>query len=182
MQKIFLLLLLLFSTLFSSDSKNETLNRVSDALAIVIPLSALGTTIYLNDKDGQYDFYKAFGSTFVSVQALKLVVNEERPNEENEKSFPSGHASYSFSGASFIHFRYGFKYAAIPYLGAIFTAYARVQTDEHYVHDVVAGAILATTFSYYFTDEYKVKGATIQASVFNSIDNKHKLYGINVTW
>ncbi len=182
MQKIIFVISLFASILFSSDSKKDGLNLASDILSIAIPLSAWGTTLYLGDKEGEYSFYKAFGSTFAGVRALKFTVDKERPNHEDSDSFPSGHAAYSFSGASFIHFRYGFKYAAIPYLGSLFTAYARVAADEHYVEDVVVGAILATTLSYFFTDAYKIKGVEIQPTVFNSMDDKQNLYGVNVIW
>jgi len=153
MQKIFILFgsLLLSTTLFAKDN----VEKIGDILQIAIPLSAYGTTLYLADKEGQMEFYKSYGVSLASTYALKYTVREQRPNSTAKDSFPSGHTSSAFSGATFIHKRYGLKYAIVPYLGAIYTGYSRVHANKHYTRDVVAGALIGTASSWYFTTPYK---------------------------
>ncbi|HHD79408.1 MAG TPA: phosphatase PAP2 family protein [Epsilonproteobacteria bacterium] len=78
-----------------------------------------------------------------------------KSNSRAKDSFPSGHTSSAFSGATFIHKRYGLKYAIVPYLGAIYTGYSRVHSNRHYTRDVVAGALIGVVSSWYFTSPWK---------------------------
>ena len=55
-------------------------------------------------------------------------------------AFPSGHAATAFQGAAFIHRRYGIRRAWPAYVLATFTAWTRVDADEHDTADVLAGA------------------------------------------
>ena len=177
-----LLLFLLATTLLFSQSKESRIEKIGDYVQLAIPATAWITTLAIGDTQGQYDFYKSFFSTFATTHALKLTVKEERPDGSNDKSFPSGHTSASFQGATFIHLRYGMKYAAVAYVGATFVAWSRVYTDHHYTHDVVAGALIGSGFSWYFTEPYKVKNVEVMPVVFNSIDNKQNIYGLKITW
>ena len=143
--------LLLCTTLYAKSNAE----KIGDILQIAIPLSAYGTTLYLDDKEGQMEFYKSYGVSLASTYALKYTVREQRPDSNAKDSFPSGHTSSAFSGATFIHKRYGFKYAIVPYLGAIYTGYSRVHSNRHYTRDVVAGALIGVASSWYFTSPYK---------------------------
>lgn len=143
---------LLLSTALYAKSNAE---KIGDILQIAIPLSAYGTTLYLDDKEGQMEFYKSYGVSLASTYALKYTVREQRPDSNAKDSFPSGHTSSAFSGATFIHKRYGLKYAIVPYLGAIYTGYSRVHSNRHYTRDVMAGALVGVASSWYFTSPYK---------------------------
>ncbi|WP_169777035.1 phosphatase PAP2 family protein [Campylobacter mucosalis] len=66
---------------------------------------------------------------------------------------PSRHAAGAFSGATYIHKRYGLEQALLPYALATFVAYSRVDARKHYVHDVVAGASIAALWTWVFVDE-----------------------------
>jgi len=147
---------LIISMLLSSSlyAKSNT-EKLGDILQIAVPLSAYGTTVYLDDKEGQNQFYKSYATTFGTTILLKYTVREKRPDSNARDSFPSGHTSCAFSGATFIHQRYGFKYAILPYVGAIYTGYSRVYSNRHYTRDVVAGAMIAMTSSWYFVTPYK---------------------------
>jgi len=150
--KFFFLSTLFFSLCLHAGSFTKT---SGDILAVAIPLGAYGTTLYLDDTQGQYQFYKSYGTTLATTGILKLTVTEMRPDGDGEDSFPSGHTSSAFAGASFIHLRYGFKYAIIPYLAAAYTGYTRVETDRHYTKDVLAGALIGAVSSWIFVDKYK---------------------------
>jgi len=152
MKKNLLLLSLLLSSQLVAKSNTEALG---DILAAAIPLTAYGTTLIKSDTEGQYQFYKSYGATMATTYALKYTVKEKRPDTNNEDSFPSGHTASAFAGASFIHQRYGLKYAVLPYLAAAYTGYSRVHSNKHFTRDVVAGAALATLSSWYFVEPYK---------------------------
>ena len=57
--------------------------------------------------------------------------------------------------------RYGWEYGIPAYAGASFVAYSRVESGEHYPHDVIAGAAIGIVSSYIFTRPYK--GWQVQA-------------------
>ncbi len=136
------------------DAKSTT-ESIGDVLSIAIPAGAYGTSLYLGDKDGQMQFYKSYGTTMLATYILKYTVREKRPDSDNRDSFPSGHTSSAFAGASFIHKRYGLKYAILPYIAAVYTGYSRVHTNRHYTRDVVAGAAIGVLSSWYFVTPYK---------------------------
>ena len=128
--------------------------RIGDALLVLIPSLTLGTTLYYDNKEGQKQWFISSASNAVITYGLKYGVNRTRPNGENY-SFPSGHTSVTFQSASFIHKRYGLKYAIPAYIGATFVGYSRVHADKHYSSDVLAGAIIGTLSSFYFTTSYE---------------------------
>ncbi len=123
-------------------------------MQIAIPTTAYGATYYMNDRDGAVEFTKSFSSTIALTYALKYSVDRERPNG-HDHSFPSGHASVAFAGATFLHKRYGFLYSLPAYLGATYVGYSRVESENHYLSDVITGALIGSLSSYYFTSKYK---------------------------
>lgn len=152
----FTLSFLSFTPLKAYAINIKKIEKAGDLIQIAIPTIAYGSTFLLDDKEGRNQFYKGLATNFIVTDALKYTINRTRPNG-NDHSFPSGHTSAAFQGASFIHKRYGFKYAFPAYLGAIFVGYSRVKASKHYTSDVFAGAIIGTLSSWYFTKEYKNK-------------------------
>jgi membrane-associated phospholipid phosphatase len=141
--------------LLSSNAKAASdIEVAGDILQILIPSVAYGTTLYLDDNQGEMQMYKSFFTTVGITQALKYGVNRTRPNG-GDHSFPSGHTSAAFQGAAFIHARYGWKYAVPAYIGASFVGYSRVYANKHFKSDVYAGAIIGTLSSFYFATPYK---------------------------
>lgn len=161
MKRIFLLFFIILAhKLFAFEHE-----KTGDIIRALLPITAYGTTLYLEDKEGQVEFYKSFTSNVALTYALKYVINRERPNGE-DYSFPSGHTSVCFQASTFIHKRYGFSYAIPAYLLASFVGYGRVKTDEHYIGDVLAGALVGSLSSLYFTTQYK--GFKLQAYTKNA--------------
>jgi len=148
---LFFTLLLPFPSARAAD-KAESAGSV---LRTLIPAVAYGTTFYLHDSTGRTQFYKGFFTNFAVTYALKKSISKTRPNGKDDESFPSGHSSVAFQGAAFIHKRYGLKYAVPAYLGASFVAWSRVESDNHYTVDVVAGAAIGIASSFIFTRPYK---------------------------
>ncbi|MDO9099875.1 MAG: phosphatase PAP2 family protein [Caldisericota bacterium] len=79
------------------------------------------------------------------------------------QSFPSGHATMSFSSAEFISKRYGWEYGLPVYAVAIFISSSRIEADQHYPIDVIGGAAIGIVSSYLVTRPYK--GWNIQPEV-----------------
>jgi membrane-associated phospholipid phosphatase len=149
LEKTFKIVIFLLFSFLSLNAKSFS-QTAGDVLALGIPLSGYVASLYLDDKDAQIQFYKSYGSTMATTMVLKYSIDKTRPDGDGDDSFPSGHSSSAFSGASFIHIRYGFKYAIIPYIAAAYTAYTSVDSDRHYTSDVVAGAAIGIAFSWFF--------------------------------
>jgi len=133
----------------------STTALLGDAFAAGLPLSAGAYAYFKDNKEGQMQFIKSYTATMATTMALKYTVREKRPDTDEHDSFPSGHTSSAFAGASFIHQRYGWKMALVPYVAALYTGYSRIQVNRHHTHDVLAGAALALASSWYFVTPYK---------------------------
>jgi membrane-associated phospholipid phosphatase len=125
----------------------------------------------MNEKDGEG--IKQFGHSFISTQAtiigLKLAVNERRPDGSNNNSFPSGHTASAFSGAMFVHQRYGIEKAIVPYFLAGFTAFSRIDAKKHNFVDVLTGVGISGLYIWMFVDEYVDE--CVDISIFVSPDS-----------
>jgi membrane-associated phospholipid phosphatase len=139
-------------------ASTDQIEKSGDIIQVLIPVIAYGTTFCLDDKEGRAQFYKSFLTNLGVTYGLKYSIDKKRPNG-GDQSFPSGHTSAAFQGAAFIHKRYGWKYGIPAYLGAAFVGYSRVESDNHYTEDVVAGAAIGVISSFCFTTRYK--GITI---------------------
>ena len=173
-QRIFISFILASCLSFQAHAASD-IEVTGDVLQVLIPSLAYGTTLYLDDSEGEIQMYKSFFTTVGITQALKYGVNRKRPNG-GDHSFPSGHTSAAFQGAGFIHARYGWKYAVPAYISASFVGYSRVYANKHFPSDVWAGAIIGTLSSFYFATPYK--DINIQPTANNGE------YGlqVNTTW
>ena len=142
----------------------STIQEIGDYTRIIVPVYALGMAMSKNDDEGIKQLAASFLMTQATVEGLKYTVRAERPDGSNYKSFPSGHAASAFSGATFIHKRYGLEKAVIPYMLAGFTGYSRIYAKAHYFHDVVASALLSSFFTWMFVSEYD-GGVQVQVTV-----------------
>lgn len=89
------------------------------------------------------------------VGTLKGATHRQRPNGENNYSFPSGHTGTAFVAAEFLHQEYKDKSIWISvggYSMATLIGVSRIYNNKHWVSDVVAGAgigILSTKIIYW---------------------------------
>ena len=151
---------------------SDDIETAGDILQFVLPATAGGLTLGFRDYQGTLQFGESAGLTLGVTYALKYTVNETRPNGGTH-SFPSAHTSISFSAAEFMRKRYGWEYGIPAYAAASFVAYSRVEANEHYPHDVIAGAAIGIASSYLFTRPYK--GWHVQAEAGG------KYYGIRLS-
>jgi len=89
-----------------------------------------------------YDMLDAAVVNFGYTELVKVAVGRERPNGQDNKSFPSGHTSNSFALAAVAERHYGWKVGVPAYLLAGLVGASRLEQDKHYLSDVVAGAAL----------------------------------------
>ncbi len=158
---------------FHHAEASDRVENTGDILRTLIPAVAYGATFYLHDFDGRSQFYKSFFTSLATTYGLKKTISKTRPNGEDDESFPSGHSSVAFQGAAFIHKRYGLKFAVTAYLGASYVAWSRVESDNHFTVDVVAGAAIGIASSFIFTKPYK--GFAVTPVVVNGF------YGIGIS-
>lgn len=78
---------------------------------------------------------------------LKKGVGRVRPDESNDKSFPSGHASAAMASARVLQLRFGWWVGAPAYAAAGYIGLSRVQGKKHYLSDVIFGWTLGYTVS-----------------------------------
>lgn len=93
-----------------------------------------------------------------TAYVLKHSIQEWRPDSTDRRSFPSGHSTFAFAGATALRHEFGHLSPWITvggYTVATLTAIDRVRRDRHHWYDVCAGAaigIAATELTYYVSD------------------------------
>ena len=103
----------------------------------------------------KYLFISGLANSLVTY-GIKKLTNEERPNGEDNLSFPSGHASNAFVMATVLYHEFKDSNPWIAYSGFVFagtTAAFRVLNNVHWVSDVLVGAglgIIITDLVYRF--------------------------------
>ncbi|RJR30188.1 MAG: phosphatase PAP2 family protein [Desulfobacteraceae bacterium] len=105
----------------------------------------------------------AWGVTAGSTDLLKKATDRTRPNGEDDRSLPSGHASTAGSFTTLARRNVdslklsslGKTSAKVGLFGlAVGTAWARVESEEHYPSDVLVGYALGHFFSAFIQDAF----------------------------
>lgn len=128
-------------------AENEDLTRFGDIAQIALPATAALVSLLHGDDEGFVMALEGAAYTSAYTHGFKRVVNAPRPNG-GEHSWPSGHTSAAAQGAAHLHLRYGWAYGLPAYLTAGLVGYSRVQSNNHYWRDVIAGMALATGVQY----------------------------------
>ena len=162
-----LILLLFFNFLHAQEVEpnNSThekweyiLEDTGDVLQLAIPATALIATLIEKDYKGTKQFAYSYGSSLIIAHTLKKLNKKQRPENRNlYDSFPSGHTTSAFSGASFIQRRYGWKYGIPAYTLATIVGVSRMEGPDgwHDTWDVLAGAAIGIGTTYIFTTPYQ---------------------------
>lgn len=131
---------------------------------VIVPLIIVALWI---SKKKDYIIPLALGSlaTLVFCYGLKIIVARPRPYEslkftplvpESSKSFPSLHASMSFSTLPVLYKAFNsLRYFWILIISLI--AFSRVYLGVHYLSDVIAGAMIGYAISDFFMSSMKEK-------------------------
>jgi len=152
--KIFLFMAIFCLGASGPVQADDRLKNAGDVLTIALPATAAGLTLGFKDGQGTLQLGSSAALALGLNYGLKYTVDAQRPNGEDH-SFPSTHATVSFMSAEFMRKRYGWEYGIPAYLAASLVAYSRVQADEHYTRDVLAGAAIGIGSSYLFARPYK---------------------------
>lgn len=81
--------------------------------------------------------------TYSVTKILKVTFKEQRPDQSDNESFPSGHTAVAFTNASLLFYEYkdsNLWYASSGFLFAAATGVLRIANNKHYTSDVLAGA------------------------------------------
>lgn len=166
--------LLLFSAACADGADQVRVEEAGDFLQLMIPSYAFGMAVSEGGPaagdEGVTQFGMSMLGTLLTVQSLKQTTRQKRPDYESgdsRDSFPSGHTASAFAGAAYIHRRYGFSLAAVPYALAAFVGYSRVEAGEHHPRDVVGGALIAGFSSWLFVDDWRP--TTLCASIATDV-------------
>jgi membrane-associated phospholipid phosphatase len=147
--------------------------KFGDVMRFALPAAALGITAAKRDTDGALMFAASGVPTFALTYGLKAVVHEERPDGSGDDSFPSGHTASAFWGASYLHYRYGWKYGLPSYALAALVGGSRIEADKHFVQDVLASVVIANVSAYFLTDPQNDR-----VFLFPSCDSRKRSFGI----
>ncbi|HSN47851.1 MAG TPA: phosphatase PAP2 family protein [Flavobacterium sp.] len=74
---------------------------------------------------------------------LKYTIIEERPDQSDDLSFPSGHTAIAFTNAALLYYEYkdsNLWYASSGFLFSTVTGILRIANNRHYTSDILAGA------------------------------------------
>lgn len=171
LKQVFIYIILCMLTAMQAEAADHYVERTGDVLLLAIPLASYAITYRLDDGEGRVQLYKSLLATVSATYALKFGIDKERPDGEGQ-SFPSGHTSVTFSGASFLQKRYGWKYGAPAYIAASFVGWSRIDARRHYWEDVLAGAAIGIMSSYYFVTPLE----NVTVSLFSA----NGLYGVAI--
>jgi membrane-associated phospholipid phosphatase len=140
------------------------------ATALVVPAAGEDWEGF---RQSAYSIGSAAGVTLVG----KALVDEDRPDDSDNDSFPSGHTANAFASATTLHRRYGWEVGFPAYAVATLTGVARERARKHYWWDVVAGAAIGSAAGWYFTDAFDSK-----VQLVPWVDSKGAGLSVSMRW
>lgn len=116
-------------------------------LQIAVPAYALVPILEKRDKQGAVQMVAFLLAVLAVTYLLKFTVPEKRPYG-GSMSFPSGHTAAVFTGTIFLSIRYGWKYFLTTVPIAVFVAYSRIYSRNHWPIDVAASIALCVILGF----------------------------------
>lgn len=143
--------------ILEDQPRHTTLDNYTQFMpaVLVYGLNAVGIKGKHNFRDRSLIYGTSMLISSAFVVPLKHLVGEERPDQADKLSFPSGHTAIAFASAQFMFREYrdtNFWLSISGYSFATFTGVYRAINNKHWVGDVVAGAgfgILSTEMAYW---------------------------------
>lgn len=133
-----------------SRGSADDVEKIGDVLQFALPASAYAMTWISADGRGAVEYSLQLGTGTAVTYGLKQVVFKRTPSAADDDSFPSAHTQAAFSGASFIHRRFGPKWGVPAYVLATYTGLSRVKAQRHSLDDVIAGMSIALVSGWTF--------------------------------
>ena len=156
----------------NTRAQNKAIQTSGDVLLFALPATALAGSLLIGDTKGTWQFTKGALLNQAVTIGLKYAVDKERPFNNGDRSFPSGHTSTTFQSAAFIQKRYGWAYGIPAYALAGFTGFSRLNAQVHDGWDVLAGAAIGIGSAYLFTTPYQQEHLQL---TFSSWDRNYAL-------
>jgi hypothetical protein len=171
----------------SNEDANDASDWLRDSLVASVAVTALAMPSgentqqhIINKTKGLVIEVAALKVTSLATSGLKDATDRERPNQANNKSFPSGHTSRAFAAAALTS--KNLKSLSLDpgtetsirvglYSFATATAWARVEANVHYATDVLAGAALGNFLSRFIHNAFL--GLEYENQVIIEITPKH---------
>jgi membrane-associated phospholipid phosphatase len=157
----------------ASARAGDGFEKFGDVMRYALPAAALGVTAAKRDGEGAAMLAATAVPTLGLTYGLKAAVHEERPDHSDDDSFPSGHTSFAFLGASYLHYRYGWQLGLPSYALASLVAASRVEADKHFVQDVLASVLIANVSAYFLADPHDER-----VFLFPYCDSRKRSFGI----
>ncbi len=132
-----------------------------------------------------YDFAQALAVNAVWTGALKYSLHRQRPDGSDYYSLPSGHTSTAFSLATVAEQHFGWRVGVPAYLVASGIGLSRVESNKHYLSDVIAGATLGVIVGRTVTrvnGEPKAKARTLAVGPAADAHGSGVGLGVSATW
>ena len=155
---------------FDSLIMNPYSKSLDDTATIINYISMASPALLVINRSGEdiatlgVMYLETMAEAYASKEILKKVIDRPRPYTyfegapENEKddwnnSFPSGHTTLSFASAGFVSYVFSRYYPdskwkipviAASYTAATATAVLRIMSGNHFMTDVITGALLGT--------------------------------------
>ena len=156
--------------IFGSEDNAQDVSDILRAALGAETLAVIVAAPSSNDPEQGPSRWKRLGVTALAVgletgttQSLKALTNRTRPNEEDQRSFPSGHSSNAFVTSTLSN-RHLDAIDLEPWLKtsirasnvvlASATAWARVEGGVHFPSDVLAGAALGSFLGSFIYDAF----------------------------
>jgi membrane-associated phospholipid phosphatase len=149
MRKSSVIVVLAFLTTLPACA-TDYFETAGDVGQYALPAAALGIAAWHKDWKGCAQLAAALASTLAVTYGLKYSVRETRP-DGGTQSFPSAHTSAAVCGAAFLDIRYGPGYGIPAYGAAALVGWSRIESNEHYPLDVLAGAVIGVVSNLVFT-------------------------------
>jgi len=167
-----------------SKFTDESLNIVGSpgthfAVAGVWYLDSLGRQDSINTERA-WTMLSALSITGVSTLGLKAIVHNETPNGK-DLAWPSGHTASSFAFASVLDEFYGPKVGIPAYAAASLVGWRMMDTGDHWVSDVVFGAVLGWVVGHTVAGRYEeIEIAGFEVMPFTGTSQNGSCVGINL--
>lgn len=131
---------------------NKQWANISDVGAYSLVGTSLLWPVVESDWRGLREASLSVGTATAITQLGKALIHKQRPDNSDNKSFPSGHTSFAFASATNLYLRNGWEVGVPAYAIAALTGGARVGAKKHFWIDVIAGAAVGTGSAWLFTD------------------------------
>ena len=136
---------------------NNTWADISDVSVFALAGSALVVPVVRDDWEGARQAALSLGIAEGIALLGKATIHEQRPDQSDNNSFPSGHSALAFASATTLYKRYGWELGVPAYALATLTASARVAATKHHWYDALAGAAIGSSSGWFFTDAFNNK-------------------------